>query len=224
MQNQVLSKEEVSNVITHAAGFISGGIAFTYLLIKAFENGNVWVVASSVIYGICMLSSFITSTCYHACLQTERKKFLRKLDHSAIFLYIAGTYTPFSLIVLKDVGLWGWIIMGIVWSAAIAGIYLSFLRMKKKNHFKTACYLAMGWIIVIAFKPLLDTLKGMDSMDVLYWLIAGGLCYTAGSVFFFLDTKYKYMHPIWHLFVLGGGICHFISVYVLIENLNRLVV
>lgn len=220
MQQQSLSREEVSNVITHAAGITCGVIAFVYLLIKAFENGNPWVIWSSVIYGICMLSSFVTSTCYHACVHPERKRFLRKLDHSAIFLYIAGTYTPFSLIVLRDVGLWGWIIMGTVWSAAIIGIYLSFLKMKKKSHFKTVCYLAMGWIIVIAFKPLLETLDGLHSMDVLYWLIAGGACYTAGSVFFFLDTKYKYMHPVWHVFVLGGGICHFISVYVLIGNVS----
>lgn len=216
MQQQFISKEEVSNTITHGIGIIFGIIAFLFLITIALQRGNLWAIGSCAVYGVCMLSSFITSTLYHASTNAERKKILRKLDHSAIFLYIAGTYTPFSLIVLRETGFWGWAILIIVWSAAAVGIYLSFLKMKKKNHFKTVCYLAMGWIIVIAFKPLLQTLESMHLIDALYWLIAGGICYTAGSVFFFLDTKYKYMHPIWHLFVLGGGICHFVAVYLLV--------
>lgn len=151
-----------------------------------------------------MTLSYVTSTFYHASTHARQKRLLRRFDHSAIYLHIAGTYTPFTLVALRQEGYWGWSLFAIVWIAAVVGVWLSFRKMKKKDHLKTVCYLAMGWVVIIAFKPLLHVFRETGSMDVLYWLIGGGLFYTVGSLFFFLD-KYKYMHPVWHFFVLEGA-------------------
>lgn len=207
--------EEVANVLTHGAGMIFGLVAIYLLMLVAIRNGNPWAIASAAVYVVCMTSSYVTSTFYHASRNARQKRILRRFDHAAIYLHIAGTYTPFTLVALRQEGYWGWTLFAIVWIAAAIGVYLSFRKMKKKDHLKTVCYLAMGWVVVIAFKPLVDVFLQTDTMNILYWLIAGGLCYTVGCVFFFFD-KYKYMHPLWHLFVLGGSVCHFISVYLLV--------
>lgn len=208
-------EEEVANVLTHGAGILFSLVAIVLLLLKAIPTNDSWIIATVSVYAVCMTMSFSTSTFYHASRSARNKRFLRRLDHSAIYFYIAGTYTPFSLVALRNEGYWGWSLFFIVWIAAAIGVTLSFKHMRKQSHFKTACYLAMGWVVVIAFKPLYDVLHAENQLPVLYWLIGGGLFYTAGSVFFFLD-KYKYMHPLWHVFVLGGGICHFVSIYLLI--------
>lgn len=207
--------EEVANVLTHGAGMLFGLTATVILMVAAFRTADPWVIGSFAVYAVCMTLSYVTSTLYHASIRARRKRLLRRFDHSAIYLHIAGTYTPFALVTLREEGYWGWSLFAIVWLAAAIGVYLSFRKMKKKDHLKTVCYLAMGWVVVIAFKPLVDVFRQTDSMDVLYWLIAGGLSYTVGSLFFFFD-KYKYMHPVWHLFVLGGSVCHFISIYLLV--------
>lgn len=206
--------EEVANVLTHGAGILFGIAAIIVLMIAAFRCGNPWVIVSFAVYAVCMTLSYVTSTFYHASADARHKIGLRRFDHSAIYLHIAGTYTPFTLVSLRQEGYWGWLLFAIVWVTAAIGIYLSFRRMKKEDHLKTACYLAMGWVIVIAFKPLLQVFRENDSMDILYWLVGGGLFYTVGCIFFFLD-RYKYMHPLWHIFVLGGSVCHFIAVYLL---------
>lgn len=207
--------EEVANVLTHGVGMAFGITAIFILMVAAVRSGNPWVIGSFGLYAVCMTLSYVTSTFYHASAHAKRKRLLRRFDHSAIYLHIAGTYTPFTLVALRQEGFWGWGLFAVVWIAAALGVYLSFRRMKKRDHFKTACYLAMGWVVVVAFRPLFTVLSQTDSMDVLYWLMAGGLFYTVGSIFFFLD-KYKYMHPIWHFFVLGGSVCHFISIYLLV--------
>ena len=176
--------EEVANVLTHGAGMLLGLTAIVVLMMAAIRSGNPWAVGSFAVYAVCMTLSYVTSTFYHASTHARQKRLLRRFDHSAIYLHIAGTYTPFTLL----------------------GVWLSFRKMKKKDHLKTVCYLAMGWVVIIAFKPLLHVFRETGSMDVLYWLIGGGLFYTVGSLFFFLD-KYKYMHPVWHFFVLGGSVC-----------------
>lgn len=207
--------EEVANVLTHGAGMLFGIVAIFILMTTAIHTGNVWIIGSFGVYAVCMTLSYVTSTCYHAVICPDRKLLFRRFDHSAIYLHIAGTYTPFSLVTLRQEGYWGWALFIIVWTAALIGVILSFRKMKKQDHFKTACYLAMGWVVIIAFKPLIEVFQRTDSMDVLYWLMAGGLFYTVGSIFFFLDDKFRYMHPIWHFFVLGGSVCHFISIYLL---------
>ena len=208
--------EEVANVLTHGAGMTFGIVAIILLLITSVRSGNPWAVGSSLVYALSMTSSYVTSTFYHASANVRQKRLLRRLDHSAIYLHIAGTYTPFTLVALRQEGYWGWSLFAIVWIAAVIGIALSFQKMRKTDHLKTVCYLAMGWVVIIAFKPLLDVCRRTDSVDVLSWLIAGGIFYTVGCIFYALD-KYKYMHPIWHFFVLGGSTCHFISVYLLVS-------
>lgn len=208
--------EEVANVLTHGAGMTFGIVAIIILLVASVRSGNPWAVGSSLVYALSMTSSYVTSTFYHASANARHKRLLRRLDHSAIYLHIAGTYTPFTLVALRQEGYWGWALFAIVWIAAVIGIALSFRKMRKTDHLKTICYLAMGWVVIIAFKPLLDVCRQTDSMDVLNWLIAGGVFYTIGCIFYALD-KYKYMHPIWHFFVLGGSVCHFISIYLLVS-------
>lgn len=208
--------EEVANVLTHGAGMTFGIVAIIILLVASVRSGNPWAVGSSLVYALSMTSSYVTSTFYHASANARHKRLLRRLDHSAIYLHIAGTYTPFTLVALRQEGYWGWALFAIVWIAAVIGIALSFRKMRKTDHLKTICYLAMGWVVIIAFKPLLDVCRQTDSMDVLNWLIAGGVFYTVGCIFYALD-KYKYMHPIWHFFVLGGSVCHFISIYLLVS-------
>lgn len=215
-QEQQSFGEEVANVLTHGAGVLFGIAAIYILMIAAIHSGNPWVIVSFGVYAVCMTLSYATSTFYHAMNHPGRKLLLRRFDHSAIYLHIAGTYTPFALVALREEGYWGWGLFAVVWAAALIGVILCFRKMKKTNHLKTVCYLAMGWVVIFAFKPLVDVFQRTGSMDVLYWLIAGGLSYTIGSFFFFLD-KYKYMHPIWHFFVLGGSVCHFISVYLLLK-------
>lgn len=208
-------QEEIANVLTHGAGMLFGVVVIWLLMAKAIGTNDPWVIASFGVYAVCMTLSYVTSTFYHAATQEDRKLLLRRFDHSAIFLHIAGTYTPFTLVALRNEGYWGWLLFAVVWLAAIVGVWLSFRKLKKKSPLKTICYLLMGWVVVIAFKPLIEVFQRTDNMVVLYWLIAGGLFYSVGTIFFVLD-KYKYMHPVWHLFVLGGTVCHFLSVYLLV--------
>ena len=207
--------KEVANVLTHGAGMLFGMTAIIILMMAAIRSGNPWAIGSFAVYVVCMTLSYVTSTFYHASTRARQKRLLRRFDHGAIYLHIAGTYTPFTLLALRQEGYWGWSLFAVIWIAAVAGVWLSFRKMRKKDHLKTVCYLAMGWVVIIAFKPLLHVFRETGSMDVLYWLIGGGLFYTVGCLFFFLD-KYKYMHPVWHFFVLGGSICHFISIYLLV--------
>ena len=207
--------EEVANVLTHGAGMLFGLTAIVVLMIAGIRTGDPWVIGSFAVYALCMTSSYVTSTFYHAASDPKRKCQLRRWDHSAIYLHIAGTYTPFTLVALRDEGFWGWGLFITVWLAAVIGVWFSFRRMKKKDNLKTVCYLLMSWVVIIAFKPLIDVFQRTDSMYVLYWLIGGGLFYSLGTIFFFLD-KYKYMHSAWHFFVLGGTVCHFIAIYNLV--------
>ena len=207
--------EEVANVLTHGAGMLFGLTAIIVLMIAGIRTGDPWVIGSFAVYALCMTSSYVTSTFYHAASDPKRKCQLRRWDHSAIYLHIAGTYTPFTLVALRDEGFWGWGLFITVWLAAVIGVWFSFRRMKKKDNLKTVCYLLMSWVVIIAFKPLIDVFQRTDSMYVLYWLIGGGLFYSLGTIFFFLD-KYKYMHSAWHLLVLGGTVCHFIAIYNLV--------
>lgn len=207
--------EEIANVLTHGAGMFFGVVAIIVLMVAAIHSRNPWVMGSFAVYALCMTFSYVTSTFYHASSSPRRKIWLRRWDHSAIYLHIAGTYTPFTLLPLREEGYWGWGLFITVWLAAAVGIWLSFRKMKKNDNLKTVCYLAMGWVVIIAFKPLVDVFQRTDSMYILYWLISGGLFYSLGTIFFFLD-KYKFMHSIWHLFVLGGTVCHFLAIYNLV--------
>ena len=168
-------EEELINVLTHGAGMLFGLVGLVLLLIKAIPTHDPWIISSVTVYALCMTLSFSTSTFYHASRLARKKRFLRRLDHSAIYFYIAGTYTPFSLVALRNVGYWGWSLFLISWIAVIVGVTLSFRHMRKQNHLRTVCYLAMGWVVVIALKPLYDVLQASGRLSSFYWLIGGEL-------------------------------------------------
>ncbi|MDH6310710.1 hemolysin III [Dysgonomonas sp. PFB1-18] len=209
--------EEIANTISHGLGIILGIVGGYVLLTKAFISGNNWSVGSVVAYLFGMLASYVTSTCYHGCPpeKKHRKELLRKFDHGAIYLHIAGTYIPFTLLVLRNEGAWGWSLFFFICLAAIAGLIVSFTNLKDHSNLETVCFVLMGGVILIAFKPLYDVLSANGQLASLYWLIGGGVSYIVGALFYSW-TKKRYMHTVFHLFVLGGSICHMIAIYIIL--------
>jgi len=208
-------KEELINTITHAAGILLGVAAGYILLTKAYDSHDAWKIGSVLVYIFGMLLSYMISTFYHSCGEGAKKRLLQKFDHASIYVHIAGTYTPFTLITLRNEGIWGWLLFAFVWLATIAGVLFSFRKSGKHSYWETACYVLMGTSILVAFKPLIDALNRTGGMDALYWLVAGGISYIIGAFFYSLVRK-KYMHTVFHLFVLGGSICHIIAIYIII--------
>jgi hemolysin III len=198
-------KEEIVNAVTHGIGTLLAIAALVLLVVFASIFGNVWHIVSFSIFGTTLVILYLASTLYHS-LQGERTKFLfRKFDHMAIFLLIAGTYTPFCLAVL---GGWiGWTIFGLIWGLAIMGIVFKSLFTGRLELLSTIMYVLMGWVILLAIKPLYENI----SATTFAFLLAGGLSYTAGT-FFYVKEKIQFSHGIWHVFVLGGSVLHFFSV------------
>ena len=161
-----------------------------------------------------MLSSYVSSTWYHGSRPGKLKELLRKFDHGAIYLHIAGTYTPFTLLVMRHAGGWGWGIFSFVWLSAIVGFILSFKKLKEHSNLETACYIAMGACILVAMKPLMDHLAEMGAGPAFWWLIGGGVSYIIGAVFYSL--RKPYMHATFHLFCLGGSIGHIIAIWLIL--------
>ena len=198
--------EERLNILSHAAGLILGAVGFVFLLWRAISLGNAWHVTSFAIFGGSLIVLYAASTIYHSSTDELRRARLRTLDHAAIYVLIAGTYTPFTLVTLQ--GVVGWTLFGISWGMAAVGITLKLFYTGRYDLLSTLMYVFMGWVIVFAIKPLAASL----SPDGLTWLIAGGLAYTFGAVFYSI-RKLPYGHAIFHFFVLGGSVCHFVSVY-----------
>jgi hemolysin III len=199
-------KEELWNVITHAFGlFLSIG-ALSLLVVFSSLNGTVWHIVSYSIYGASLVILYFASTVYHAAKKPSLKIKLNVFDHAAIFVLIAGTYTPFLLVTLR--GPWGWTLFGIQWGLAIAGIILKLFYTGRFDKLSTLVYLAMGWLVVIAIYPLVINL----ALGGLLWLLAGGIFYSVGAGFY-LWHKLPYNHAIFHVFVLLGSISHFFSVF-----------
>lgn len=197
--------EERINIISHAGGLILSLGAMVILLTRASLYGNAWHVFSAGIFGASLLSLYAASTFYHSARNPVLRKQLRVLDHASIYLLIAGTYTPFTVLVLQ--GSTAWIISSVVWGLAVIGIVLKLFFTGRFGHLSTLMYVFMGWVVVFAFKPLVAGL----SSEGLYWLIAGGLAYTIGAIIYSIK-KIHFNHAIFHIFVLVGSICHFISV------------
>ncbi len=197
--------EELANAITHGLGALLSIAGLVLLVVFASLDGNAWHIVSFSIFGTCLVLLYTASTLYHSFRSTRVKHVLRIMDHSAIYLLIAGTYTPFTLTLLR--GGWGWSMFGVIWGLCIAGIVFKVFFIKRFNGLSTLLYLLMGWMIVIAAKPLLEHLP----IGGLYWLLAGGAAYSLGTVFY-LWEKLPFHHAVWHLFVLAGSICHFFAV------------
>ena len=197
--------EEVAHSVTHGIGLLAAVAGLVVLVILAAATRDPWRITSCAIYASTLVLLYAASTLYHALSATRARDLLKLLDHSAIFLLIAGTYTPFALVSLR--GPWGWTLLGIVWSLAVAGVAAKIVYGARWPVMSTVLYLAMGWTVVIAVNPLLTHVPPGG----IAWLVAGGLAYTGGVVFY-AWTRLRYSHAIWHLFVLAGSICHYIAV------------
>lgn len=198
--------EEIANSITHGAGLLASLAGLPLLVLAAAGRRDPWQLWGGAIFGVTLVVLYFTSTLYHAAPAGRTKRVLRMLDHLAIYLFIAGTYTPFMLGALR--GPWGWTLLAVIWALAFLGIVAKCTLSFRYPMLSTAFYVAMGWLIVIALRPLVAHL----SMSGLAWLAGGGLCYTGGVAFYATDGRLRYGHTIWHLFVLGGSACHFIAV------------
>ena len=196
--------EEIANSISHGIGFLGAMAVTPIMIITAIPSGAAAIVGVSV-FGATMMVLYLASTLYHAFPQSRTKRVFKIFDHGAIFLLIAGTYTPFTLGILY--GPWGWTLFGIVWSLAILGVVLKSTAGASGGKLSTALYLAMGWLAVLAIKPLWLNMPAWG----LFWLLAGGIMYSAG-VFFFVMERIRYSHFIWHIFVLAGTACHVVAV------------
>jgi hemolysin III len=197
--------EEIANSVSHGVGLLAAVAAAPILIVAAVWRGSAAGIVGASVFAATVVVLYSTSTLYHALPESRAKRVFRVLDHGAIFLLIAGTYTPFTLGVLH--GAWGWTLFGLVWGLAVAGVVLKAAGGVRYPVISTSLYLAMGWLVLIAVKPMWDRVP----MWGLFWLLAGGLAYTLG-VAFFAAKRVPYGHFVWHLFVLVGTVCHFIAV------------
>ena len=209
MVNAITSRysigEEIAHTITHGMGMLLSVAGLAVLVGFASVNGDAWHIVSCSIYGATLFLLYSASTLYHGIPHPRAKPVLRQLDHAAIYLLIAGTYTPFMLVSLR--GPWGWSLFGVIWGIALLGVVLEFINLKRFKRLSLALYLGLGWIVVIAINPMLDQV----APGGLVLLLIGGLCYSFG-VIFYVWKKLAYHHAIWHVFVLAGSIFHFFSV------------
>jgi hemolysin III len=200
-----MPKEEIINALTHGLGALLSLAGLVVLVILASLRGDAWHIVSCSIYGATLVLMFAGSTLYHSFRSPRLKYVFRIIDHAAIFLLIAGTYTPFVLVTLR--GGWGWSLFGVIWGLAVAGIVFQVFFIGRFRVLQTLIYLLMGWLVVVAAKPLFAHVPRPG----LLWLLFGGLCYTVGALFY-LWKKLPMHHAVWHLFVLGGSICHYFAI------------
>ncbi|MBL3527398.1 MAG: hemolysin III family protein [gamma proteobacterium endosymbiont of Lamellibrachia anaximandri] len=197
--------EEIAHAVTHGVGIPLSIAGLVILVTFSSLYGDAWHIISSTIYGVTLILCYTASTLYHGIPLPRAKQLLRQLDHASIFLLIAGTYTPFTLVNLR--GPWGWTLFGLVWGIALAGMALELIARKRYKRLSISLYLGLGWLVVIAIQPMLESV----GTGGLLLLLAGGLCYSLG-VIFYVWKRLAYHHAVWHLFVLGGSIFHFFSI------------
>lgn len=205
--------EDLVSGWSHILGVILAIIGTTALAMHNYSNSDSWRFWSTLVFGLSLILMYSTSSAYHLCRSEERKKKLRRLDHCAIYILIAGTYTPFCLITLRQSGSLGWIVFAVSWSIAIVGILLSYRKMKNSvSLVKTIGYIAMGVVIMAVIPSFLNVLEADDNEKALYWMLAGGAFYILGCVPY-MFSKYRGMHSLWHFFVMGGSVCHYIAIW-----------
>ena len=198
---------EKFNSISHLIGALLACAGVSFLLAVAIDKNDILKIVGFSVYGGMMVTLYMISTIYHS-TKGKLKDFFRQMDYISIYLMIAGSYTPIALVVLN--GFLGWLLFGIIWGLAVIGIFQEMMLGKKTRRYSILIYLLMGWLILIAIKPLVNSLP----TGGLWWLVFGGLFYTFGVGFFLLDEKYKHFHGFWHLCVLAGSICQFICLYI----------
>jgi len=211
--------EEIVNAGVHGLGAILSIVALVILVMNSLQDGHSTLKLITVtVYGVSLVLLYLISTLYHIISHGKAKYYLQILDHSAIYLLIAGTYTPFAIVSIG--GVWGWTLFTIIWLLAIVGLCYKFFFMGKLPVFSVLLYLAMGWLALIAIDPILHHLTEPQ----IIWLILGGFCYTFGVLFFSLDHKFHFSHALWHVFVFLGSLCHFIAVFEIFNVAKPLVV
>ncbi len=198
--------EEIANSIVHGMGLALSVVALVVLVVKSAQMDRAILVVASAVFGATMVALYLASTIYHALPPGPNKSLFRVIDHSAIYLLIAGTYTPFALGPLR--GPWGWTLLGSVWALAALGIITKVKLGFIYPRLSTGLYVAMGWMGILVVKPLLDSMPAGG----LWWLLAGGVCYTGGVLFFVKDAQLKFGHALWHVCVVAGTLCHFVAV------------
>lgn len=198
--------EELANRLTHGIGAVLSLAGLVILVVHSTLYGNAWHITSTAVYGVSLVVLYTASTLYHSVTSPRARRLCQRFDHAAIFLLIAGTYTPFVLGPLR--GGWGWSLFGIVWGCAVVGVVLKFFFAGRFDVLSTLIYLAMGWLVLIAAKPLFAALP----LGGIWLLVAGGLCYTFGTVFY-LWEKLPFNHAVWHVWVLAGSACHWAAVF-----------
>jgi len=207
-------REERWSSVTHGLGLVASIAGTALLIVFASLGGDPWLIVGVSVFGATLILLYASSTAYHSAGATKAKRRLRSLDHGAIFLLIAGTYTPFVLAPLR--GGWGWSLFGVVWGGAAIGVVFKLFAAGRFPRVSTAVYIVLGWVVLVAVVPLVRRVPALT----VSWLLAGGLAYSAG-VFFFASRRVPYGHAIWHLFVLGGSACHAIAVATLLGTTVR---
>ena len=193
------------NAWTHLVGAVMSVVGATVLIVMASLLGDPWKIVSVSVFGASLILLYSASTLYHS-LRGRAKDILRKLDHLSIYLLIAGTYTPFCLVTLR--GPWGWSLLGVVWALAVAGMLQEIKPRSDARIMSLVIYAIMGWVVVVAIKPLLAHIETAGFV----WLVTGGLFYTIGIVFYAFDSRFRHWHGIWHLFVIGGSLAHYVAI------------
>jgi len=199
-------REEIANAVTHGLGALFALVGGVVLVVLAALFGDGWQLSGAIVFSVSLVLLYVASTLYHAIPHAASKARLKVFDHCAIYLLIAGTYTPFALVALR--GPWGWTLLGLAWTLALAGCIFKLYFTGRFKLLSTAIYVAMGWMVLIAIEPMLRLLP----VWTLGWLLAGGIAYTAGTLFY-MSKRLRYAHAIWHGFVLTGSVCHFVAVY-----------
>lgn len=205
VHQSISHREEIANAITHGIGVVASIAGGAVLITLAALSGDMWQLIGASVFCASLILLYSASTLYHAVRHETARARLQVFDHCAIFVLIAGTYTPFMLISLR--GTWGWSLFGVVWGLALAGVVFKLFCTGRFRRLSTAMYIGMGWLALVATGPMLRALP----LSTIGWLLAGGSIYTAGT-YFYLNRRIPYAHTIWHFFVLGGSICHFIAV------------
>ncbi|GLQ29743.1 PAQR family membrane homeostasis protein TrhA [Litoribrevibacter albus] len=199
-------KEEIASAITHGAGAVASLVGLVFLLLAAFSGQDTWAIVSAFVYGLSLFTLYLASTVYHSVFCPIKRDRLKSLDHCAIYLLIAGSYTPFLLVNMRDTI--GWTVFGLVWGIAAVGIILKVCFRHRFKLLRVATYLMMGWIAVFCGK---DFIEAIDPAGFSL-LMAGGIVYSVGVIFYMMP-KVPFSHAIWHLFVIGGSVCHFLAIY-----------
>ena len=201
--------EEIFNMVSHIVGGAFGILALVLCVARAAGHGSGWGVASGIVYGVSMILLYTMSCVYHGLKPTQAKKVLQVLDHCTIYYLIAGTYTPILLCAIRVASpAWAWALFGVVWACAVTATVFTAIDLKKYSVLSMICYLAMGWCIVIAIRPALASIP----LPGIWWILSGGVAYTVGAVLYGLGRTQKYMHSVFHLFVIAGSVLHLLAI------------